>query len=74
MTLPIERTLAVKNTENFLCSLCDPKKTPRVPKEIREQARSLLRHYPSKFDMDEISRREDEAEFSLYKVFGGKFL
>ena len=55
MTLPVERKHAVKNTEQFLLSLCDTKQTPRVPKEIREQARRLLKHYPSEFDMDRAS-------------------
>jgi len=52
MTLPDERKLAVIYTEQFLLDLCNPKATPRVPKEIRDQARRLLRHYPSNYDMD----------------------
>ena len=32
--------------------LRDPKKYPRVPGAVREQANRLLKHYPSKFDMD----------------------
>lgn len=52
MTMPDERYRAVRNTEKFLLDLLNPKKTPRVPKRIREQAHSLLRHYPSKYDMD----------------------
>jgi hypothetical protein len=51
MTLPIERTYAVRNTEQFLLDLCNSKKTPRVPAGVREQARRLLRHYPTKYDL-----------------------
>ena len=51
MTLPIERTNAVLNVERFLMDLCNPKKTKRVPSEVRDRARSLLKHYPRKFDM-----------------------
>jgi len=51
MTLPIERTNAVLHTERFLMDLLDPKKTPRVPSEIRKQASRCLKHYPRKFDM-----------------------
>jgi hypothetical protein len=69
MTLPYERTNAVLKTEKFLLSLCDPKLTPKVPKVIRDQARSLLRHYPTKFDMNEISNRKEQTE-DCYKVFG----
>jgi len=38
MTLPIERTNAVLNVERFLMDLQDPKKYPRVPKAVREEA------------------------------------
>jgi hypothetical protein len=51
MTIPVERTSAVLNVERFLMDLRDPKKTPRVPSEVRKQASRLLRHYPRKFDM-----------------------
>ena len=56
MTLPDERYRAVHYTEKFLKDLCNPAKTPRVPKTIRDQARSLLRHYPSLWDLDRASR------------------
>ncbi len=71
MTLPIERTNAVIHAEEFLLELMDPKKTPGVPKAVRLQAGHLLRHYPSKFDMDSIADREDSTDSPLhYKVFG----
>lgn len=52
MTLPDQRFHAVRWTEEFLMALIDPKQTPRVPKEIRRRAASLLKHYPSQFHMD----------------------
>ena len=79
MTVPIERTNAVIRTEKFLYDLLDSKKTPRVPRSIRQQASNLLRHYPSEFDMNMIADREDTegnngilyTRYSiLYKVFG----
>ena len=71
MTVPVERTNAVVWTESFLKDLLDPKKTPRVPKVIRQQASRLLRHYPSKFDMDTIADREDQSNNPLErKIFG----
>ena len=51
MTLPDERYRAVMETIRFLTDLCNPDVTPRVPKLIRKQAHSLLRHYPSAWDM-----------------------
>jgi hypothetical protein len=56
MTLPDERFRSVLKTEEFLESLLDPKKTPRVPKDIRQQARCCLRHYPSYHNMKELER------------------
>jgi hypothetical protein len=52
MTLPDERYRAVRRAESLLKDLCDPSKTPRVPKSVRGQASSILRHYPSTWDMD----------------------
>lgn len=69
MTIPYERTRAVVQTEEFLLSLIDPKKTPRIPLAIRQEAHRLLRHYPNKFDMHVISDREDIAQ-SSYPIFG----
>lgn len=57
MTLPFERTRAIIQTREFLLNLLDTKKTPRVPKEIRIHARSLLRHYPSNYDMQEACKK-----------------
>jgi hypothetical protein len=48
MTLPDERYRAVVQTEKFLREILT---TPRVPKNIKEQARWCLRHYPSHWDM-----------------------
>ncbi len=51
MTMPDERTRAVAHTQDFLKSLLNPRATPGVPEPVREQARALLRHYPSRGDM-----------------------
>ena len=74
MTIPSERTRAVLNTEQFLMDLLDPKKTPRVPKDIRRRASSLLRHYPSQYDM-EVAVREGSSRFGdEQNPFGSKSL
>ena len=51
MTLPDERFRSIQRTEEFLQDLMNPQKTPRIPKEIREQARWCLRHYPSYYNL-----------------------
>jgi hypothetical protein len=56
MTLPDERYRAVVQTRRFLLDLCNPEHTPRVPKLIREAARSMLRHYPSDWDLQRAAR------------------
>ena len=52
VTLPDERYRAVVQTIKFLTDILN---TPRVPKEIKAQARSLLRHYPSAYDMKQAA-------------------
>lgn len=57
MTIPIERTYAIINTRAFLLDLLDRKKTPRVPIEIREKARRLLKHYPMEYYLEKASEK-----------------
>lgn len=63
MTMPIERTRAIRWAREFLVDLLFKDVTPRVPEEIRKRARSILKHYP--FDMHIA-----EAAEKLPKVFG----
>lgn len=56
MTLPDERFRAVIGARNLLQDLLDPKKTPRVPKSVRQRALDVLRHYPSYWDLDRASQ------------------
>lgn len=52
MTIPRERTQSLENTRTFLRDLLDPKKTPKVPKKIREQAYWCLKHFPWEIDIE----------------------
>jgi hypothetical protein len=76
MTVPRERTNAVVFTGNFLYDLIDPKKTPRVPKAIRQRAKGLLRHYPTLYEMEVIADREDGDNQHPFgsKVFGKGYM
>lgn len=56
MTIPIERTWSIQRTRNFLLELLDPKKTPRVPNKIRQEARRCLRHFPGDLYIEEAAR------------------
>jgi len=55
MTLPDERYRAVVQTIRFLTDLQSSTVYPRVPKQVRKAALSLLRHYPSAWDMKAAS-------------------
>lgn len=57
MTLPFERTRSLIETRNFLLSLLDSKKTPKVPRSIRKNASSLLRHFPTLLDIEQITEK-----------------
>ena len=57
MTLPDERYRAVVQTQRFLLRILT---TPRVPKAVKDEARSLLRHYPSEYDMKKASQTSDD--------------
>ena len=61
MTLPDERYRAVIQTRRFLLDLCNSEHTPRVPKLVRETARSMLRHYPSDWEMQTAAREAPQV-------------
>ena len=50
MTLPDERYRSVKWAEGFLKRLAGGQYA-RTPKAVRDEARSILRHYPTDYDM-----------------------
>ena len=75
MTLPDERYRAIIYTKNFLQDLLNPKLTPKVPKQIRQRAHSLLRHFPEEFYLSmlaearpDILERRGESFDPLYKM------
>jgi hypothetical protein len=70
MTLPDERYRAIRQTREFLRDLLDPRKTPKVPKEIRQRASRALRHFPSEYDMG-IVANEMTGIFDLPKESNG---
>lgn len=75
MTLPDERYRAIIYAKNLCEDLLDPKKTPRVSKEVRRRALSVLRHFPDEYYLsmlaearpDVIERRGDPYD-PLYRM------
>jgi hypothetical protein len=56
MTLPDERYRAVMWAKRFLQDLAhDRKKYPRISKTVRSEAYSILRHFPSDWDMKQAA-------------------
>jgi hypothetical protein len=62
--MPNERRRAVNKTRQFLVDLMDPKKTPRVPSEVRLQAYRCIKHYPGEYHMEVAAENVPE-------IFGG---
>ena len=60
MTTPEDRYRALKQSRKLLEELCDPGKTPRVPSIVRDRARSILRHYPSDYNLDQLAENNPE--------------
>jgi hypothetical protein len=55
MTLPDERYRAVVQAQEFLIALSDSNIIKRIPKDVRQRARGILRHYPSPWDMQQAA-------------------
>ena len=60
MTLPDERYRAVIQTAKFLQSLSYSSEIKRVPLAVRQQARALLRHYPTEYDMSKTCQTSSD--------------
>ncbi|WP_042955132.1 BPSL0761 family protein [Pseudomonas sp. G5(2012)] len=56
MTMPGERTRAVIQTHEFLVELS---RDSSLPEKVRRDAKFLLRHYPSKADMERAVQSEE---------------
>lgn len=53
MTLPYEEVHSLQAVRRFLYDLLDPTTTPRVPKEIRQRARRVCKHFPMDYSIQE---------------------
>jgi hypothetical protein len=60
MTTSEDRYRSLKQGKKLLEELCDPGKTPRVPSIIRDRARGILRHFPSDYEIDQLTEHSPE--------------
>lgn len=58
MTMPHERTRSVAQTHDFLLELS---RDTTIPERIRRDAHFLLRHFPTKHDVLQAGRIEEQA-------------
>jgi hypothetical protein len=79
MTLPDERYRAITNAKQLCEDLIDPKKTPKIPKQIRQRAYAVLRHFPDEYYLSmladsrpDIIERRGEPFDPLYKLLKNK--
>lgn len=75
MTLPDERYRAIMFAKSLCEDLLDLRKTPRVPKQIRQRALGVLRHFPDEYYLSmlaearpDIIERRGEPFDPLYKM------
>jgi len=64
MTLPCERTLAVLRARNFLVRLSNvyvEGGIKGIRREVRQEARGVLRHFPHWFDMGRADCWDEQA-------------
>lgn len=72
MTTPKERTLALIYAGELLRKLASSVTCPHVPEEIRDEARHILRHYPSTY---EVHRIGDQVEGgSVWPLLSSKII
>ncbi|MDN4145612.1 MULTISPECIES: BPSL0761 family protein [unclassified Pseudomonas] len=71
MTLPYERTRSVVQTQEFLTRLT---RDTALPESIRDEARHLLRHYPSKHEVLQAGLNEEQSPRGILSqpVFSSK--
>lgn len=59
MTLPNERVLAVCNAYRFIHEIASGE-IKRIPGDVRQRARALLRHFPNAYHLDLLANGNPE--------------
>lgn len=60
MTMPDERYRAMVEGLKLIEDLLIPQVTPRVPGEVRERARWIMRHYPNAYELERLAQHAPE--------------
>jgi hypothetical protein len=70
MTLPYERTRAVIHAVDFLTRLVSPYNEngiKKIPKEVRQEALRVLRHFPRSYDLYAAAKAAPDV-FDLQEI------
>lgn len=55
---PSKKVDAIISARDFLLRLTSPKEEPRIPREVRREAQTLLRHFPPAAELRPILEKE----------------
>lgn len=72
MTMPYERTRAVLNARSFLLRISSAHAQDGIKgirKEVRQEARAILRHYPILYDITDPRAFDERAVDEWYKHY-----
>ena len=61
MTLPDERYRSIELARELLYDLGNASKTAKVPRVIRERAWNVLRHFPTEYEMEQVSEKAPDV-------------
>lgn len=61
MTTPHERFRALIRASDFIYRLTNPELSKRVPKVVRDEARSILRHFPFPIELEELAKLDRDG-------------
>jgi hypothetical protein len=64
-----EELRSLESCKQFMYDLLDPKKTPKVPKYIRQRARTVVKHYPImiSFFVDKYNQHDSNIQTTSVK-------
>ncbi len=65
MTVPQERSLAMKSAGDFLRKM---RNSAEVPAELRDEAAAILRHYPNSHQIDLLTAFAEQATSMLHQA------
>ena len=60
---PNQQLEAIVGVRDFLLRLTNTKETPRIPREVRREARAIKRHYPPEHELSPLLNKLFEKKF-----------